>query len=88
MAEEKNDQVNEDAAPYGAGRRLSDFFPGVHVSSMEEQSELNRKYSASLSPVERMAYMHQLILIAYAEELQKPVEELWDKKIYLDEITW
>lgn len=85
---DENNAVNEEAASYQGKKKLSEIFPGIHMSSLEEQDELRRKYSASLSPLERMAYMHQLILIAYAEELKKPKDELWNKTIIFDKIKW
>ncbi|HLG02491.1 MAG TPA: hypothetical protein VI731_02780 [Bacteroidia bacterium] len=83
-----NSEMNEDPVPFKREPRLAEIFPGIHLSSFEEQAELTRNYSASLSPVERMAHLHKLILIAYAQELQRPIEELWNNNIVMDEFKW
>jgi hypothetical protein len=89
VSEDKDDNLaNEDPTPYKKEKSLSELFPGIHLSSLPEQDRLSAEYSMSLSPVERMALMHQLILIAYAEELKKPVEELWNKTITVEKLKW
>jgi hypothetical protein len=87
MSEENPDNAfNEEAALYQ--KKLSEFFPGIHISSLEEQDELRRKYSASLTPVERMAYLYQLIQVAYADILSKRDDKTEDKKIIIEELKW
>ena len=90
MEEDNNEDnfLNEDPVPYQRNPPLSKLFPGLVISSLKEQEDATRQYSAALSPVERMVYLHQLILIAYAEELKKPIDELWNKRIVIDKITW
>ena len=76
--------ANEPMEKYGKEKKLSEVFKGITISTLEEQEEDTRRYSASLSPLERMAYLHQLIQSAYAHVLSDKTKVLWDKKIYLD----
>jgi len=65
---------------------LSKIFEGIKIFTLEEQEDEMRKYSTSLSPVERMAYLQELIKIAYVQELNDPKKNLWDKKIHIDKL--
>jgi hypothetical protein len=53
---------------------------------LEEQEEERRKYSASLNPLERIAYLHELTINAYSNISQDALKQLWDKKIYIDTV--
>ncbi len=53
--ESENNKINEPAFPYGTIRKAT-------FESLEEE---NRLYSLKLSPIERLAYMHELTLNAY-----------------------
>lgn len=58
MESEDLDIVNEPPFPYGIIRKAS-------FESLEEE---NRLYSLSLSPIERLHYMHELTLNAYGTQ--------------------
>ncbi len=79
-----SNEVNEPVAEYRTGKMLSDIFKNITISSLEQQEDEMRKYSASLTTVQRMAYLYQLNQIAFAHLLDNPSEELWDKNIYID----
>ena len=66
------------------GKNLFQIFKSISVSTLEDQENEMRKYSLSLSPVQRMAYLYQLNQIAFAEILNDPKANLWDKKIIVD----
>jgi len=80
------DMVNEPSMNYisAPGKNLFETFKTITVSSLEEQEEDMRKYSVSLSPLQRMAYLYQLNQIAFASVLNDPNENLWEKKIIID----
>lgn len=88
MAEEdKNSEANEPGQHYSkTNAPLSQIFKNIVISSLEEQEEEMRRYSASLTPIERMAYLQLLIKIAYGHILNNPSLNLWEKKIYIDKI--
>jgi hypothetical protein len=81
----KLDGVSETNAEYSKdGKLLSMLFKGLAISSLSEQEDEMRRYSQSLTPIERLAYLYQLNLIAFGEELRLPAKELWNKKITID----
>ena len=85
---QKEDHAMEPEARYlPRSKPLSKIFSDITISTLEQQEEEMRKYSAALSPIERMAYLQDLIKIAYAHVLNNPGENLWDKKIYIDHRT-
>lgn len=80
-------ELNEPQVAYGIQpKSLSQLFKKITISSLEKQEDEMRQYSASLTYVERMAYLQELIRIAYADVLSDPTKNLWDKKIYIDKI--
>jgi hypothetical protein len=76
--------LNEPQISYPA-QKLGDVFKTITISTTEEQSEEMRQYSASLSYVQRMAYLYDLICRAYGHVLNNSSEDLWDKTIYIDQ---
>ena len=87
MAEEenKNDRANEPNADYlKANIPLSQIFKSITISTLEKQQEEMLQYSASLTHLQRMEHLQELIRIAYAHILNDSSLNLWDKKIYLD----
>ena len=64
--------------------KLGDIFKTISIATTEAQEEEMRNYSASLSPLQRMAYLYELICRAYGHVLNKPEENLFDKTIYID----
>ncbi len=81
----KENEANEPFAPYtGTGKKLSELFPGIHISTLQEQEDQMREYSASLTPVERMAYLQYLIRLTWGDELDDPDNKLWNKNIVID----
>ena len=85
IKKKKPGEVKEPAQKYEKEKKLSEVFKGITVSTLQEQEDDTRRYSASLTPVERMAYLHKLIKMAYAHVLADKSKVLWDKKIYIDE---
>ena len=77
-------KAGEPKAAYRAQGNLSTLFPALTVSTTGEQEEEMRKYSASLSPEQRMAYLQELIRIAYGDGLDDPDRKLWDNRIHID----
>jgi hypothetical protein len=82
--EKQKNEVNEPAGEYRIGTRLSETFENITISTLQQQEDEMRTYSASLSYVQRMAYLYQLNQIAFAHLLENPSEDLWDKNIYID----
>jgi hypothetical protein len=77
------EKANEPMPVYSAGM-LGNIFGSVEISSVAIQEEEMRNYSASLSHIQRMEYLYDLICRAYAHVLDNPSENLWDKTIYID----
>jgi hypothetical protein len=79
-------QANEPSMEYVAnpGKNLAEIFKSITVSTFEEQEEDMRKYSLSLTPLQRMAYLYQLNQVAFADVLLHPVKEQGDKEIIID----
>jgi hypothetical protein len=67
-----------------AKKNLADVFEGIHISSFEQQENDLRNYSLSLTPVERMHYLQQLIKASFGKKVYD--KKLWDKKIVIDKI--
>ena len=81
----KKNEANEPSTSYsGTGKKLSELFPGIYISTLQEQEDQMRAYSASLTPVERMAYLQYLIRITGGDELDNPENNLWNKNIVID----
>ena len=83
--EDNQNKVNEPQVDYGTVK-LGTIFKTITVSTLEEQEEERRKYSASLNPLERIAYLHELTINAYSNISQDALKQLWDKKIYIDTV--
>jgi hypothetical protein len=79
-------QVNEPSMEYVAapGKNLAEIFKSITVSTFEEQEEDMRKYSLSLTPLQRMAYLYQLNQVAFADVLSNPDTAKKDKEIIID----
>jgi len=77
-----NDFLNEPEGTFQK-RTLADIFKQIKVSTLEEEENEMRKYSASLTPEERMAYLYELNQRAFAHILEDPDIILWDKIIYI-----
>jgi hypothetical protein len=79
-------QANEPSMEYVAnpGKNLAEIFKSITVSTFEEQEDDMRKYSLSLTPVQRMAYLYQLNQVAFADVLSNPNANKEDKKIIID----
>jgi len=77
--EKNKKQVNEPGANYSPPKKLGEVFKTITVSSFEEMDYDRRKYSAFLSPEERMAYLFELNKLAFGilsrEERQKRFEK-------------
>lgn len=76
------ERLHEDAVPYYSVK-LADLFKTITISTLKEQEEQMRAYSASLSSVERMAYLHSLNGIAFGRTQKKNRAEK-NKIIYID----
>ena len=75
--------LNEPGSPYVKVKKPDDPWKTITVSSLMEQEEANRIYSANLTPLERMAVLQQLIQISFGQLLKQPVDKLWNKKIHI-----
>lgn len=66
-------QANEPSMEYvsNPGKNLSEIFKTITISTFEEQENDMRKYSLSLTPLQRMAYLYQLNQVAFAHVLAK-----------------
>ncbi len=83
--EENQSKVNDPQVDYGTVK-LGTIFKTITVSTLEEQDEERRIYSASLNPLERIAYLHELTMNAYSNLSKEVLKQLWDKKIYIDTV--
>ncbi|HET6992991.1 MAG TPA: hypothetical protein VFJ43_16785 [Bacteroidia bacterium] len=83
---EEEFMVNEPSMNYVSvpGKNLAETFKTITVSSFKDQEEDMRKYSASLSPLQRMAYLYQLNQVAFAHILSNPKKSQWKKEIIID----
>lgn len=77
------DNVYEPGSPYVTVKKPDNPWRTITISSLEEQEESNRIYSANLTHIERMAVLQQLIQIAFGQQLKQPVDKLWNKKIHI-----
>jgi len=77
------DNLNEPESFFLSVKRPADLWRTITISSLEEQEEANRIYSANLTHIERMAVLQQLIQISFGQLLKQPVGKLWNKKIYI-----
>lgn len=79
-------QVNEPSMEYVAapGKNLAEIFKTIAVSTFEGQEEDMRKYSLSLTPLQRMAYLYQLNQVAFAHVLSNSSASKEDKEIIID----
>ena len=63
-------------------RKTGHLYKTITISSPEAMEADTRKYSASLTPEERLAYLIELNETAFADVLNKHSQaELWDRKI-------
>jgi hypothetical protein len=69
LKESEESQVNEPSMEYvtNPGKNLAEIFKTIAVSTFEEQEDDMRKYSLSLTPLQRMAYLYQLNQVAFAD---------------------
>ena len=82
----EDSQVNEPSMAYVStpGKNLAETFKTITVSTFEEQENDMRKYSLSLTPLQRMAYLYQLNQVAYAHVLSKQESFPGKKEIIID----
>ena len=88
MSKKSKNKAEEPSASCQTERsgKLSEYFKGIQISSLEAQEQEMRDYSTQLNLIERMAYLQELIQIAYSKELNDPSANLWDKKIHIDKL--
>jgi hypothetical protein len=55
----------------------------ITVSSLKEQEEAMRLYSAGLSHLECMEILQKLIRISFGQQFKQPVDKLWNKEIHI-----
>jgi hypothetical protein len=80
----KSGKTAEPSANYN-NIKLGDIFKTITISDLESQDNDRRLYSANLTPLERLAYLHELNNVAFGHLfINKPVEDFWDGKIYID----
>lgn len=79
-------QANEPSMEYvlTPGKNLAEIFKTITVSTFEEQENDMRKYSLSLTPLQRMAYLYQLNQVAFAHVLSNNKDVQADKEIIID----
>lgn len=66
------------------GKNLSETFKTITISTFEEQENDMRKYSLSLTPLQRMAYLYQLNQVAFAHILSNPKSFPEKKEIIIE----
>lgn len=77
------DNLNDPESPCLIVKKNDDPWRTITISTLEEQEEANRIYSANLTHLERMAVLQQLIQISFGQLLKQPVDKLWNKKIHI-----
>lgn len=88
MTEEEKDkkQAHDPDVNYPYPKKLGEIFRTITVSSLEEMDYERRKYSALLSPEERMVYLFELNKIAFGIISREESEKLFEKKIFIKKI--
>lgn len=88
MTEEEKDkkQLSEPEVNYPIQKKLGHIYKTITVSSFEEMDYDRRKYSALLSPEERMVYLFELNKIAFGILSSEETKKLFEKKIFIKEI--
>lgn len=74
-------QVNESMADYLKSERYLNTFKEITISSLEEQEESRRWFSALITPLQRMELLNIMIRSVFADELTQPQEVLWNNEI-------
>ena len=74
-------QVNESMADYLKSERYLKTFKEITISSLEEQEESRRRFSALITPLQRMELLNIMIRSVFADELAQPENVLWNKEI-------
>jgi len=77
------DNLYEPGSPYVNIKKTDDPWKTITVSSLEEQEEAMRIYSAGLTHLECMAVLQKLIRISFGQQFKQPVDKLWNKKIHI-----
>lgn len=77
----KDAKVEETRVKYKT-RKLGEIYNNITFSSLEEQENEMRTYSAGLTKRERMEYLYDLICRLNREEIEK----VMDKNIIIDKI--
>lgn len=74
-------QVNESIADYLKSERYLKTFKEITISTLEEQEESRRRFSALITPQQRMELLNIMIRSVFAEELAQSEDVLWNKKV-------
>jgi hypothetical protein len=76
--ENKNDKVNEPSAAYGTSAAFP--YHTIRAASFEELENQNRLYSFSLTPLQRLVYLHELNINAFGKSTLEIKE--FERKIH------
>lgn len=74
-------QVNESMADYLKSERYLKTFREITISTLEEQEESQRRFSALITPLQRMELLNIMIRSVFAHELDQAEDVLWNKEI-------
>jgi len=76
-------QVNETIVEYLKSERYLKASKEIFVSTLEEQEESRRRFSAMITPLQRMEILNIMIRSVFADELALPGHSLGNKKIII-----
>lgn len=77
--------VNEPQTEYVSKPKLGDVYKTITISSFEDMEDERRKYSASLSPIQRMAYLYELNQLAFGHIFKQGDQSFWTKEIIIED---
>ena len=76
-------QVNETIAEYLKSERYLKASKGIVISTPGEQEDSGRKFSAMITPLQRMELLNIMIRSVFADELSLPEHLRWENEIII-----